>query len=245
MSKPRIGITAALTPKGQKVLLRRSYVRAIESAGGIPLVLAVVNDTGPEELLSVVDGLLLTGGGDVHPEEYNQEPTSRLLNVNRDRDRTELALARSALATSRPVLAICRGVQILNIAAGGNLLQDIGADVPTARDHTQIGPRHRISHRVRLDPDSRLAKILSRSRDVEVNSLHHQALDVVAPGLRVTGRADDGIIEAVEAEGPNWAVGVQWHPESFAGIDDRFHALFAEFVRVCAEDRAARGNGAG
>jgi putative glutamine amidotransferase len=188
---------------------------------------------GAEELLSTVDGLLLTGGGDVHPEEYQQQPSSRLLGVHRDRDRTELAISRAALASSLPVLAICRGMQVLNVAAGGTLYQDILADVPTALDHTHVPPRHRISHRVRLEPGSRLAEILSPSRDIEVNSLHHQAVDVVAKGLRVVGRAEDGIIEAVEGERGTWIVGVQWHPESFAGIDDRFQPLFTAFVDAC------------
>jgi putative glutamine amidotransferase len=246
VSKPRVGITSALSRGGKKLRLRRSYVQAVEAAGAIPLILPVVNVAGADELLTVVDGLLLTGGGDVHPEEYNQQTSSRLLGVHRDRDRAELALTRAALSSSLPILAICRGVQILNIAAGGNLHQDIGAEVPVALDHTQTGPRHRICHRVRLEPGSRLAEIFSPARDIEVNSLHHQALDAVADGLNVVGRAEDGIIEAVEAEGPAWVVGVQWHPESFAGFDDRFHALFAEFAKVCCRERMAyRRQGAG
>jgi len=241
VSRPRIGITSALSRSGRKLRLRRSYVEAIEAAGAIPLILPVVSLSGAEELLATMDGLLLTGGGDVHPEEYHQQPSSRLLGVHRDRDRIELALTRAALASPLPVLAICRGMQVLNVAAGGTLHQDILAGVPTALDHTHVPPRHRISHRVRLEPGSRLAEILTASRDVEVdvNSLHHQALDVVAKGLRVVGRAEDGIIEAVEGEGSSWIVGVQWHPETFAGIDDRFQPLFTAFVEVCARARTA------
>jgi len=246
VSKPRVGITSALSRRGKKLRLRRCYVQAVEAAGAIPLILPVVNVAGADELLTVVDGLLLTGGGDVHPEEYNQQTSSRLFGVHRDRDQTELALTRAALSSSLPILAICRGAQVLNIAAGGSLHQDIGAEVPVALDHTHTGSRHRISHRVRLEPGSRLAEIFSPSRDIEVNSLHHQALDVVADGLKVVGRAEDGIIEAVEGEGPTWVVGVQWHPESFAGLDDRFHGLFAEFVKVCSRERMAyRPQGAG
>ena len=239
MSRPRIGITSALSRSGRKLRLRRSYVEAIEAAGAIPLILPVVSLLGAEELLATVDGLLLTGGGDVHPEEYDQQPSSRLLGVHRDRDRIELALTRGALSSSLPVLAICRGMQVLNVAAGGTLHQDILAGVPAALDHTHTGPRHRISHRVRLEPGSRLAEILSPSGDVEVNSLHHQALDVVARGLRVVGRAEDGVIEAVEGEGSSWIVGVQWHPESFSGVDDRFQPLFTAFVEICGRVRMA------
>ena len=191
MSKPRVGITSALSRGGKKLRLRRSYVQAVEAAGATPLILPVVNVAGADELLTVVNGLLLTGGGDVHPEEYNQQTSSRLLGVHRDRDRAELALTRAALSSSLPILAICRGVQILNIAAGGNLHQDISAEVPVALDHTQTGPRHRICHRVRLEPGSRLAEIFSPARDSEVNSLHHQALDAVADGLNVVGRAEE------------------------------------------------------
>ena len=214
-------------------------MRAVEAAGGIPLILPVVSLVAADELLATVDGLLLTGGGDVHPEEYQQQPSSRLLGVHRDRDRAELALARAALSSGLPILAICRGAQILNIAAGGNLHQDIGAEVPAALDHTQTGPRHRIAHRVRLEPGSRLAGIFSPARDIEVNSLHHQAVDVVAHGLKVVGRAEDGVIEAIEAEGPSWVVGVQWHPESFVDLDGRFQALFAQFAKVCSGERMA------
>ena len=143
MSKPRIGITSALSRGGKKLRLRRSYVRAVEAAGAIPLILPVVDVAGADELLTAIDGLLLTGGGDIHPEEYNQQTSSRLLGVHRDRDRIELALTRAALSSSLPILAICRGMQILNIAAGGSLHQDIGTEVPVALDHTESGPRHR------------------------------------------------------------------------------------------------------
>jgi putative glutamine amidotransferase len=230
--KPRIGVTTAVGDEGESLRLRRDYVRALEIAGAVPLLLPVVDHLSAKDLLAGLDGLVLSGGGDLHPAEYQQDPSSDLLTVSRDRDRTELALARQALSTDLPLLAICRGAQVLNVAAGGDLLQDIHAEIPSALEHDHRGPRDKIVHRVKLVAGTRLAKIFAPAAELEVNSLHHQAVNKLAPGFRVAGRAEDGIIEAIEQDGPWWVMGVQWHPE-VAGRGNGSSDLFADFAAAC------------
>jgi putative glutamine amidotransferase len=163
-----------------------------------------------------VDGLVLTGGEDVDPELYGQPRHERLSTVNRLRDDTEIALVRAAREARKPVLAICRGPQLLNVALGGTLIQDIASCVPGALDHDAEGVhdvRNVRAHDVNIEPGSRVARAVGQTH-IKVNSLHHQSVLDPAPGLRVTARAPDGIIEAVESDNDDWwALAVQWHPE--------------------------------
>lgn len=200
-----------------RVRLNTSYVAALELAGLIPLVVPPMSDVrAARRVMESVDGLLLTGGEDVDPELYGQPRHERLSTVNRRRDDTEIALVQAARESGKPVLAICRGPQLLNVALGGTLIQDIQACVPGALDH-DAGGVHDVrdirAHTVTLEPGSRVAEAVGATR-IEVNSLHHQSILDPAPGLKVTGLAPDGIIEAVESEGDDWWVlAVQWHPE--------------------------------
>lgn len=217
-----------------RVRLNTSYVAALELAGLIPLIVPPMSDVRvARRVMESVDGLVLTGGEDVDPELYGQPRHERLSTVNRRRDDTEIALVHAARECGKPVLAICRGPQLLNVALGGTLIQDIQACVPNTIDH-DAGGVHDVrdvrAHTVTLEPGSRAAKAVGATR-IEVNSLHHQSILDPAPGLQVTGLAPDGIIEAVESGDDDWWVlGVQWHPEEMVNspaLWDRglFHAF--------------------
>lgn len=214
-------------------LMTQVYIRRLAAAGAAPIIIPLLQQ---EEALRAIygrlDGLFLAGGDDVDPSLYGETPHPRLGTVNRERDRVELTLLRWALQDRKPILAVCRGIQVLNVAAGGTLYQDIQAQVPGAKQHQyhRIGPRNYRAHEITVEPNSRLFGVL-RTRVVAVNSLHHQAVKEVAAGFRVTARAvDDGVIEGIERVNGHFAVGVQWHPEALADEDNTMQALFDSFV---------------
>lgn len=229
-----------------RVRVNASYLRALENAGLVPVVVAPLRDAhGAEHLLRVMDGLLLTGGEDVDPAHYGEGPHSRLGRVAAERDRTELALVAAARRMALPTLAICRGVQLLNVALGGSLIQDVPSQRPSDIAHDPDAGRSTRVHEVIVEPGSRMAAALGAER-VLVNSFHHQALNRVAPELRVTGKAVDGVIEAVETPADHawWAVGVQWHPEELVETPEEWdRALFAAFAaRVAATAPGGAGS---
>jgi putative glutamine amidotransferase len=233
--RPLVGITISCDgrPAGY-YSLRQDYVRSIEKAGGLPVVLAPGGAEEAADLLERMDGLVLTGGGDIDPALYGQEPHPSVSEVSRERDVFELALVRRALERDRPILAICRGHQVLNVATGGTLIQDIPSSIAGADNHDPERERWELSHDVRIRPGSRLARILGRDR-AAVNSFHHQAVKDLGEGLEATAwSVDDGVIEAVEAPGRRFAVGVQWHPESFWNRQDGFGPLFEALVESAA-----------
>jgi putative glutamine amidotransferase len=214
--------------------LGRPYQEAIVRAGGQPVALPPLTDTldSVADTLARFDGLCLPGGPDVDPRRYGAtEVDPTVYGVDPDHDALDLALARTAVELAMPVLAICRGHQVLNVALGGSLVQHIG-DAATANHRY----RH---HEVVLEPGCRAALAMGTERPVG-HSVHHQAIDRLAPGLVVTGRgADDGMIEAVEAP-DGWIVGVQWHPEDDAGVSDEQQRLFDAFVAACRAHAVAR-----
>lgn len=207
------------------------YRQAIARAGGEPRVLELAGDA--EALLAGVGGLLLTGGGDVDPALYGEAPHSTFSAAEEGRDRAEIALARAALDRNLPVLAICRGAQVLNVAAGGTLVQDIPSSVEHAVAHQLTGAPSAIAHDVWVSANTRLAAILAdRLEDgdtLPVNSRHHQAVKRVAPGFIVAAEAPDGVIEAIERQEGGFCIGVQWHPENFWRTGE-FRPLFEAFV---------------
>jgi putative glutamine amidotransferase len=227
-------------PKPPRFGINQSYVRALVAAGCAPVLIPPLDD---EERLRAIykrlDGIVFPGGADVAPQEYGEEPIDDLNVVEAPRDRTELTLARWAVADDLPTLGICRGQQVLNVALGGSLWQDLRHQGVTSVDHSDADGRARsaLIHRVRLDPDSRLAQLIDET-NVEVNSLHHQAVKMVAPRLRVIGTSDDGVIEALESDGHRFLIAVQWHPEEIDTVP-WVQRLFAGFAR------AASSNGAG
>ena len=200
----------------------QGYFRAIERAGGVPLMLppiaAVVDRL--HQLVRRVDALVLHGGGDVDPRRYGEEPSAeQLYGIVPEHDEVELAIVRAALAADLPVLAICRGMQVLNVALGGTLLQDIGRE-----DHWMC---HRT---VSLSPGSKLAKAVGDT-SVQGHHVHHQSIARIGAGLTLVGSASDGTPEAVELDDAGWVVAVQWHPEDTADTDPQQQALFDELIR--------------
>ncbi len=229
--KPIIGITRNRRPA--------DYEQAIRVAGGEPRLL----DWGamkPAEALERIDGLLLTGGGDIDPKHYGQPHSPHLELAEAGRDEFEIAISRSALERDLPILAICRGLQVLNVAAGGTLHQHVPDAVGPGIPHSVDEPKNAIAHPVRVVPESALAGALgARVMTVEtcaVNSRHHQAVDAVAPGFVVSATAPDGIIEGIERRDRRFCVGVEWHPENFWATGE-FASLFETFVRACRRPR--------
>jgi gamma-glutamyl-gamma-aminobutyrate hydrolase PuuD len=230
--KPVIGISAyprvVETSIGPTLLhtASRFYVESVERAGGLPVVLPVVAPEAAESVVGAVHGLLLTGGGDIQPSRYGAKPVPETRNVDPARDAFEIGLLRAAMGTDLPVLATCRGMQVLNVALGGSLVQHVPA--VTGQDHDRITDWRDAVHLVKVEPDSHLAEALGET-EVEVNSLHHQAVDEAAPGTRPVAWADDGTVEAIELSGSPHVVAVQWHPEL---LEDRpeHQGLFQQLV---------------
>jgi putative glutamine amidotransferase len=209
------------------------YIEAVAASGAEPVVLDV--DHGAEGLLKDLDGLVLSGGGDVDPALFGEAPHPAYSPAEEGRDTAEIALVRTALESKTPVLAICRGVQVLNVAAGGTLVQDIPTQVRHSLAHRIDKPKDFPAHEVAVSPGSKLAALLGADASrphVLVNSRHHQAVNAVAPGFHVTAKATDGVIEALESDDPGaFCVGVQWHPENF-GDASKFRELFRGLVRA-------------
>jgi gamma-glutamyl-gamma-aminobutyrate hydrolase PuuD len=211
-------------------LIPLAYVDAIERAGGRPLIVPP-SDDGVQETLDSLDGLLLSGGEDVDPEQYSAEPHPETKGVDAARDRAELALLAAALARDMPVLAVCRGSQVLNVARGGDLVQHLPEVVGHERHRHTPGTFG--DHDVRLDPGSRVGALLGERAPVK--SHHHQGIARLGAGLRATAWADDDTVEALEDSSRRFAVGVLWHPEE--GEDA---ALFEELVRQARGYREER-----
>jgi putative glutamine amidotransferase len=183
-------------------------------------------------LVDRLDGVVFSGGVDVDPGLYGQAPHAKLGRVNRLRDEFELALAREALRRNLPILGICRGLQLLNVAMGGTLLQHIPSEWKGAQDHDAPGERWHEAHDVRVVGGTRLRDILGRD-ELAVNSLHHQAVDRLGADVVASAFAADGIVEGIELPQQRFALGVQWHPESFWNRDARFQSLFDAHVGAC------------
>jgi putative glutamine amidotransferase len=206
------------------------YVSALDAAGAAARIVEPLADPAPG-LLDSCDGLLLTGGADVDPVHYGEEDRHPTLSLEAGRDEYEIALARAALSRDMPVLAICRGVQLLNVAAGGTLYQDLPSQFPSSVDHRIKEPVDQAVHTVKVDPQSRLARLVGTERDLSVNSRHHQAVRKVAPGFVAVAHADDGVVEAIEQPEKTFCIGVQWHPENFWKMGT-FSTLFDGFVQA-------------
>ncbi len=236
--KPLIGLTTYRKNSqdtGRPLFgLMRSYVKAVADAGGIPLLIPLGLDDGDLPfLLRRVDGLVLPGGGDIDPLAYKGNFHQNLRGIDGDRDRVEIRLAWEAVKTSKPFLAICRGHQVLNVALGGTMWEDLATQVPSSIRHDYYGTGARTDrpHTVQVRKNSLLASILNHE-EIAVNSLHHQGLRDLAPDLTVSATAPDGLVEGVEIEGHPFAVGVQWHPENLVEIDPAMHNMFAALVKA-------------
>lgn len=210
------------------------YLESVRRAGGEPLEVAAGGES-PENILARVDGVMLTGGGDVDPVLYGEAPHATFQAAEADRDQFEIALTRAAIAANIPFFAICRGMQLANVAMGGTLIQDIPSEVPGALEHSVPEPRAHVAHEVWVAKGSRLSALLADHMEdgetCHVNSRHHQSVATAAPGFEVTATSPDGVIEAMEKTGTAFCIGVQWHPENFWRTGE-FRSLFEGFIQA-------------
>ena len=220
-----------------RVRLNSAYITALENAGIIPVIVPPLkSEDAALAILSRVDGLLLTGGEDVEPSLYGQDRIDECGVSNSARDNTEISLIRAAKQLRKPLLAICRGPQVLNVALGGTLYQDIPSQIPDALEHNPKDSRSARVHEVNVEPGSMIANAVGDTR-LSVNSLHHQGLRDIAPALRVTATSPDGVIEGVEsADDDWWVMGIQWHPEEMNDSPEPWdRGIFKAFAERLAE----------
>jgi putative glutamine amidotransferase len=223
-----------------RVRVNEAYTTALLEAGLLPVVLPPMEPALAAASLTDIAGLVLTGGEDIDPRHFGEAPHPATGEPHQLRDTYELALARTAYEQRIPTLAICRGAQVMNVALGGTLVQDIPSQHASGIDHDPAGRRAERVHRVQVDAGSRLAHIVG-SESIATNSSHHQAANRVATELRVSARSEDGIVEALEPADPAWwMVAVQWHPEELTATpedwDRRLFATFADAVRATGRD---------
>lgn len=244
MSAPRIGVSGVVRQwdGNERTGVNAAYVRSVLAAGGVPVILSpVLGPSYAARAMDGVDGLVLSGGEDIHPALYGAEPSPHAYPPSRERDLFELALFAAARHRELPVLGICRGIQLVNVAMGGTLVQDLPTERPSDIPHDPGAARDARTHAVRLQEGSRAAQALGAT-ELRVNSFHHQAVDRLAPGLIATGWSEDGVIEAAEAPGDApWLLTVQWHPEEMhAEVKAPERGLFRALVHACAVADATR-----
>ena len=245
MRRPVIGIATQTLPgvPGERQpcwLMGRSYVEELRKVGGVPWVIPLIphDEDTLDEIFSRLNGVFVTGGVDVDPTRYGEAKSPLCGTIDPDRDAVELLLLKYAMAHELPVLAVCRGIQILNVMGGGTLYQDVSAMVPAALKHdyfpTPEQPsRKYLAHDITVKAGSKLGRILGDGV-VPVNSMHHQAIKDLAPGLAPTAFAPDGIIEGVEGTGDQYVIAVQWHPEELTDTQPGMKRLFTTFIDAAA-----------
>lgn len=237
MTPPLIGISTYARNDDNQFMLPAAYVDAVRRAGGIP-VLIPPGEPHLNELLAALDGLILSGGGDVDPVHYGSSGHPTIYKVNAERDASELELARRVAADGVPMLCICRGLQVLNVALGGTLVEHLPDEVSGEITHRKE-PSAPTEHTLTILPDTHLAGLLQPGPMHGV-SWHHQAIRDVAPGLTVAAQAADGTIEAVEDPNHRWLIATQWHPEMSAANDPRQQQLFDAFIAAVEDARRQR-----
>jgi len=239
MTRPLIAVTCSFRdtaegPWSGQHSVGHPYMLSLQGAGGTPLLVPGYDDDDEiRRVLELADGLLVTGGADFDPRAYGEQPDAKFGSVSPERDRLdrisiEWALERPDL----PVMGICRGIQSINVVAGGTLIQDVPSQVEGALKHAQNGPMYYGTHDIEVSEGSRLREIVGAGR-ISVNSSHHQAVREPAPGWQVVARADDGVAEAIERTDGGWGLGCQFHPEAMVPRDPRMAAIFEAFVEAC------------
>lgn len=215
----------------ERIYVNKDYVDAVIKSGGIPLLIPPVEDPGiVHRYIELCDGFILSGGGDINPILYGESPHPRLEEFHSGLDRSQWLLTEEILQADKPLLAVCRGIQLLNVVLGGTLWQDISATDHTTMLHSQSGPRADVFHPVKIARESILGRLLGE--DLNVNSFHHQCLNKLGRNLRITATAPDHIIEAVEMTDHRFVVGIQWHPEMLLTASDQMLPLFEELIRA-------------
>jgi putative glutamine amidotransferase len=231
------GVSAEIPPSW---VMSQRYILTLTAAGAIPWLIPLVDDDTLRDIYEGLDAVFLPGGADIDPATYGAEPHPLCDRTDRERDRVEVALARWALEEEKPVLGVCRGMQLINVAAGGSLYQDLAEELPGALKHDyfpfrgQSYTRDYLAHEVRVAEGTRLAQLMGAG-PLRVNSMHHQGVKTLGHGLLATAVAPDGLIEAIEGDRDGYLVAVQWHPEALTDNDARTRAMFADFVAAGAE----------
>ncbi len=230
---PLVGVTTSITvgQTPERAYVNSAYLHAVQQAGGVPVLLPPqLSPAALERLVRGLDAILLTGGGDVDPASFGEAPHPTLFEVAPSRDALETQVMLYALEKRTPLLAICRGIQVLNVALGGSLHQDVATDPGTEIQHSQKEARDQTTHKVTVAPGSRLGRVLG-AEDIEVNSFHHQVVKSLGRGLVPVAWAPDRLIEGVELDDDTrWVVGVQWHPEHLVGSSEPARRLFSALV---------------
>jgi len=245
--QPLIGVTAGETinqlyPHAPAVQGQsHTYIDAVVRAGGAPIILPLTEDKKVlHRLYEQCQGILFSGGNDLDPASYGDQPVDKTVDFSTERDRQEIQLLKWALEDDKPVLAICRGMQLLNVAQGGTLYQDIPTELPDAENHNISSEKKResrIVHMLRIKPESKLAEVLGAT-ELGANAYHHQAVKKLGHHIVTTAWAEDDVIEAIEMPGRRFVIGVQSHPESLeASIEPRWRQLFRSFVKASAETK--------
>lgn len=233
--RPIIGILAEIDNE-RAAKVQYSYVSAIEEAGGSPLLLPYATDSESfERFASVCDGFFFTGGADVDPHRYGEEPTSFCGPISYFRDELEFKAFEEVMKTDKPILAVCRGAQLVNVALGGTLYQDIPSEIDTPISHKQTEDKDRPSHGVRILADTPLFSLIGKER-MSANSFHHQAIKKIGTGLKIMALADDGIVEAVYHTQKRYLRAYQWHPERLCDKNDDNSLIFLDFINACNKE---------
>ena len=228
--RPVIGLVPLDDTKLNSLWMLNDYFDALYEAGAVPVMLSISDDEEDlSPLAEKLDGLLITGGQDVDPALYGEEPHEKLGSLSRLRDKMETKLTDAFLKLDKPILGICRGLQLLNVYFGGTLYQDIPSQFETENNHDMDRPYDRFVHTVIIEEGTRLADIL-HSGEIGVNSLHHQAIKDLAPGLTVDAVSEDGLIEGIEHKDYTYVVAVQWHPELMHTTDENSRLIFRSFI---------------
>lgn len=235
MAKPLIGVTPCYDYDNRTTYIKYGYCEGLNEAGAVSfLIPAVTNELILDEIFESLDGLLLSGGPDIDARLYNEENLPFNDCISPLRDNLELYLAKKVLESGKPVLGICRGIQIMNVAAGGTLYQDIGSQITssTVLKHSQQAPKWHPTHDIRVSQGSKVWKVFKK-QFISVNTFHHQAIKDVAAGFVVTSSTSDGVIESIEHTQHTFAVGIQWHPELMWENYPEQLNLFKLFVDSC------------
>lgn len=238
--QPIIGITSSMGTDEKYYFVSPDNIQAITKSGGLPIILPYLSDyLQINALATKLDGLYLTGGGDIDPIWFGEQPHRKLGEIVPARDYFEIILIRRMVELGKPILAVCRGCQILNIALGGDMYQDIYSQIDHELiQHEQKAPQHHQSHHIKITTDSLLYELIGKSR-LRVNSRHHQANKKVVEPLRVSAQAEDGIIEAIEGNGERFMLGLQWHPENLVAADDSDSLnIYKGFINACIAEKS-------
>lgn len=230
--RPIIGVLAEIDDECN-TKVQNPYIHAIENSGGTPILLPYIGDgRAIEHLVDICDGFFFTGGADIDPKRYGEESRENIGNIQAHRDEFEFRVFQRVIKTSKPILAICRGAQLINIALGGTLYQDIPSEIQTTISHRQSEPKFSPSHDVKIMRNTPLYEMMG-TEQIKANSFHHQAVKALGKGLEIMAIAEDGIIEAFYLVGQRYVRAYQWHPERLFDIDGHNHMLFEDFIHAC------------